>query len=53
MNSVWSKEELPQQWKESIIALLYKKFDEVTIESHDSSGGIVLGYGLDDQGSRV
>jgi hypothetical protein len=28
INSVWSKEELPDQWKESIIASIYKKGDK-------------------------
>jgi hypothetical protein len=28
INSVWNKEELPQQWKESIIVPTYKKGDE-------------------------
>jgi hypothetical protein len=27
-NSVWNKEELPDQWKESIIVPIYKKGDE-------------------------
>jgi hypothetical protein len=25
INSIWSKEELPQQWKESIITPIYEK----------------------------
>jgi hypothetical protein len=25
INSVWNEEELPQQWKESIILLIYRK----------------------------
>jgi hypothetical protein len=28
-NSVWSKEELPDQWKESIIVPVYKEGDEI------------------------
>jgi hypothetical protein len=28
INSVWNKEELPDQWKESIIAPIYKKGDK-------------------------
>jgi hypothetical protein len=27
-NSVWNKEELPEEWKESIIVLIYKKDDK-------------------------
>jgi hypothetical protein len=29
--SVWNKEELPQQWKESIIVPIYKKGDRLTM----------------------
>jgi hypothetical protein len=35
INSVWSKEELPNQWKESIIVPIYKKGDKT-----DCSQGI-------------
>jgi len=28
INSVWYKEELPEQWKESIIVPIYKKSDK-------------------------
>jgi hypothetical protein len=28
MNSIWNKEELPEEWKESIIVLVYKKGDK-------------------------
>ena len=27
INSVWNKEELPEEWKESIIVAIYKKGD--------------------------
>jgi len=27
INSIWNTEELPQQWKESILAPIYKKGD--------------------------
>jgi hypothetical protein len=30
INSIWSKEELPNQWKESIIAPIYEKGDKTT-----------------------
>jgi hypothetical protein len=29
INSVWNKEELPNQWKESIIVPIYKKGDKI------------------------
>jgi hypothetical protein len=28
INSIWNKEELPEEWKESIIVLVYKKGDK-------------------------
>jgi hypothetical protein len=28
LHSIWNKEELPQQWKESIIVPIYKKGDK-------------------------
>jgi hypothetical protein len=28
VNSIWNKEELPEQWKESIIVPIYKKGDK-------------------------
>jgi hypothetical protein len=28
IKSIWNKEELPQQWKESIIVPIYKKVDK-------------------------
>jgi hypothetical protein len=28
INSIWNKEELPDQWKESIIVLIHKKGDK-------------------------
>jgi hypothetical protein len=28
INSIWNKEELPEQWKESIIVPIYKKGDK-------------------------
>jgi hypothetical protein len=31
INSIWNKEELPDQWKELIIALLHKKSDKIVI----------------------
>jgi hypothetical protein len=28
INSIWNKEELPQQWKETIVVPIYKKYDK-------------------------
>jgi hypothetical protein len=36
-NSVWNKEELPDQWKESIIELVHKNGDKLTVI-------IIVGY---------
>jgi hypothetical protein len=33
-NSVWSKEELPNQWKESIIVPIYKKGDKTDCSNY-------------------
>jgi hypothetical protein len=27
INSIWNKEELPEQWKESIIVIIYNRVD--------------------------
>jgi hypothetical protein len=32
--SIWHKEELPQQWKESIIVPIYKKVDKTDCNSY-------------------
>jgi hypothetical protein len=37
--SIWNKEELPQQWKESIIVPIYKKGDKTDCNNY---GGISL-----------
>jgi len=29
VNSIWNKEELPQQWKDSIMVPIYKKGKEI------------------------
>jgi hypothetical protein len=39
-NYMWNKEELPKQWKESIIAPIYKKVDK--IDCHNYRGIIML-----------
>jgi hypothetical protein len=37
INSIWNKEELPDQWKESIIVLVHKKSIKLTVV-------IIVGY---------
>jgi hypothetical protein len=34
INSVWNKEELPEQWKESIVAPVYKKGDKTDCSNY-------------------
>jgi hypothetical protein len=34
INSIWNKEELPEQWKESIIVPLYKKGDKTDYSNY-------------------
>jgi hypothetical protein len=34
ISSIWNKEELPQQWKESIIVPLHKKGDEIDCNNY-------------------
>jgi hypothetical protein len=34
INCIWKKEQLPHQWKESIIASIYKKGDEVDCSNY-------------------
>jgi len=36
VNSIWSKEELPEEWKESIIILVYKKGDKTDCSDYRS-----------------
>jgi hypothetical protein len=33
-NSVWNKEELPDQWKESIIVTIHKKGDKINCSNY-------------------
>jgi hypothetical protein len=37
INSIWSKEELPEQWKESIVVPVYKKGDKTDSNYHGIS----------------
>jgi hypothetical protein len=39
INSIWNKEELPDQWKESIIVPIHKKGDKI-----DCNIVIIVGY---------
>jgi hypothetical protein len=34
INSIWNKEELPEQWKESIIVPIYKKGDKIDCSNY-------------------
>jgi hypothetical protein len=34
INSVWNKEELPEQWKESIVVHIYKKGDKTDCSNY-------------------
>jgi hypothetical protein len=34
INSIWNKEELPDQWKESIIVLVHKKSDKTDCSNY-------------------
>ena len=34
INSIWNKEELPEQWKESIIVPIYKKGDKTDCSNY-------------------
>jgi hypothetical protein len=34
INSIWNKEELPEQWKESIILPIYKKDDRTDCSNY-------------------
>jgi hypothetical protein len=34
INSIWSKGELPDQWKESIIVPIYKKADKIDCSNY-------------------
>jgi hypothetical protein len=34
IHSIWNKEELPQQWKESIIVLIYKKGEKIDCSNY-------------------
>jgi hypothetical protein len=36
INSIWNKEELPEQWKESIIVPVYKKGDKTDCSTYHS-----------------
>jgi hypothetical protein len=42
--SVWNKEELPQQWKESIIIAIHKKDDKTDCNNYRRNSLLSTGY---------
>jgi hypothetical protein len=34
INSIWHKKQLPQQWKESIVVLIYEKVDKTDCSNY-------------------
>jgi hypothetical protein len=42
--SVWNKEELPQQWKESIIVPIYKKGDKTNCNNYRGISLLLIAY---------
>jgi hypothetical protein len=44
INSVWSKEELPDQWKESIIVPIYKKGDKTYCSNYQGISLLPTSY---------
>jgi hypothetical protein len=44
--SIWNKEELPQQWKESIIVTIYKKGDKTDCNYYRGSSLLSTAYNI-------
>jgi hypothetical protein len=44
--SVWNKEELPQQWKESIILATYEKGDKTNCNNYQGISLLSTAYGI-------
>jgi hypothetical protein len=44
INSIWSKEELPDQWKESIIVPIYKKGDKTDCNNYQGISFLPTSY---------
>jgi len=44
INSIWNKEELSEEWKESIFVLIFRKVDEILVifEAYKSPFSIFL-----------
>jgi hypothetical protein len=42
--SIWNKEELPQQWKESIIVPIYKKGDKIDFNNYQGISLLSTAY---------
>jgi hypothetical protein len=44
MNSFWNEEELPEQWKESVILPIYKKGDKTDCDCYQSMSLSLTAY---------
>jgi hypothetical protein len=44
INCIWSKEELPEQWKESIIVPIYKKGDKMDCSNYQGISLLSTSY---------
>jgi hypothetical protein len=46
VNSVWNKEKLPHQWKEAIIAPVYKKSDKTDCNNYRGISQLSTSYNI-------
>jgi hypothetical protein len=46
MNAIWNKEELPLQWKESIIVPIYKKGDKTDCSNYQGISLLSTSYNI-------